>query len=151
MQFEGNAYFIVAKLTSKTCSFTSGNLMVPPNVEFTVLTDLKFPARRYFMQTSQGWAEKSWSVIEGFLSWRCNDANTPYSSLGEFILAQACGVSAVDCWQWCSGHYFHMSFLFFPVFFTPFFPFPPSRPFLLEGVLGSKNLFCESCLERPKT
>ena len=29
--------------------------------------------------------------------------------------------------------------------------FPPSRPFLIEGVLGSKNLFSESCLEQPKT
>ena len=38
-------------------------------------------------------------------------------------------------------------------FFFPFFPpvFSPSRPFLIEGVLGSKNLFSESCLERPKT
>ena len=36
-------------------------------------------------------------------------------------------------------------FLFFPPFFSP------SRPFLIEGVLGSKNLFRESCLERPKT
>ena len=36
-------------------------------------------------------------------------------------------------------------FLFF-LFFSP-----PSRPFLIDGVLGSKNLFSESCLERPKT
>ena len=28
---------------------------------------------------------------------------------------------------------------------------PPSRSFLIEGVLGSKNLFSESCLESPKT
>ena len=41
-------------------------------------------------------------------------------------------------------------FSFFPPFFSPFF-FPPSRPFLIEGVLGSKNLFSKSCLERPKT
>ena len=40
---------------------------------------------------------------------------------------------------------------FFPVF-SVFFPFfSPSRPFLIEGVLGSKNLFSESCLECPKT
>ena len=38
--------------------------------------------------------------------------------------------------------------LFF--FFSPVF-FSPSRPFLIEGVLGSKNLFSESCLECPKT
>ena len=37
-------------------------------------------------------------------------------------------------------------------FFFPFFSrFPPLRPFLIEGVLGSKNLFSESCLECPKT
>ena len=36
-------------------------------------------------------------------------------------------------------------FLFFPRFF-----FPPSQPFLIERVLGSKNLFSKSCLERPK-
>ena len=41
--------------------------------------------------------------------------------------------------------------LFSPFFFLPVFLFPPSRPFLIEGVLGSKNLFSESCLERPKT
>ena len=56
------------------------------------------------------------------------------------VLARACGVPAVgiravDCWQWRS--------------FFPFFS--PSRPFLIEGVLGSKNLFNESCLEYPKT
>ena len=39
------------------------------------------------------------------------------------------------------------------IFIIPFFfsPFPPSRPFLIGGVLGSKNLFSKSCLERPKT
>ena len=40
-------------------------------------------------------------------------------------LARACGVSAVgvravDCWQWRTAHYFHPSFLFFPVFFSRF-------------------------------
>ena len=71
------------------------------------------------------------------------------------ILVRACsvpavGVRAVDCWQWRSGHYFHPFFLcFFPVFSPPFFS--PLRPFLIEGVLGSKNLFSESYLERPKT
>ena len=39
--------------------------------------------------------------------------------------------------------------IFISLFF-PFFPFPPSRPFLIEGVVGSKNLFSESCLECPK-
>merc|ERR1712013_771128 len=33
--------------------------------------------------------------------------------------------------------------------FPFFFRFSPSRPFLIEGLLGSKNLFSESCLERP--
>ena len=37
-------------------------------------------------------------------------------------------------------------FFFFPLFFPVFFFlfFSPSRPFLIEGVLGSKNLFSES-------
>ena len=29
--------------------------------------------------------------------------------------------------------------------------FSPSQPFLIEGVLGSKNLIFENCLEHPKT
>ena len=41
-----------------------------------------------------------------------------------------------------SGHYFHHYF-FPPVFFSP------SSPFLIEGVLGSKNLFSESYSEQP--
>ena len=45
---------------------------------------------------------------------------------------------------------FFFIYFFFP-FFSPFFFPPPSRPFLIEGVLRSKNLFRESCLERPKT
>ena len=70
------------------------------------------------------------------------------------LLARACGVPAVgvravDCWQWRSGHYFHQSFLFFPPRF--FSRFSPSRPFLQERLLASKNLFSESCLECPKT
>ena len=43
--------------------------------------------------------------------------------------------------------FIRLFFFIFPLFF-PFFP--PSQPFLIEGVLGSKNLFSESCLERPK-
>ena len=42
-----------------------------------------------------------------------------------------------------------ISLFFFPPVFFPFFP--PSRHFFIEGVLGSKNLFSESCLKRPKT
>ena len=61
------------------------------------------------------------------------------------LLARACGFRAVDCWQWRSGHY---NLKFFP---SIFFRFPPSLPFFIEGVLGSKNLFSESCLECPKT
>ena len=53
-----------------------------------------------------------------------------------------------------SGHYFHHYFLFFPVFFfffSRFFFSPPSSPFLIEGVLGSKNLFSESDSKCPIT
>ena len=49
--------------------------------------------------------------------------------------------------------FIHIFFSFFPPFFFPFFSrffFSQSRPFLIEGVLGSKNLFSESCLECPK-
>ena len=48
-----------------------------------------------------------------------------------------------------SGHYFRHYFLLF--FFHFFFFSPPSRPFLIEGVLVSKNLFSESCLKWPIT
>ena len=45
--------------------------------------------------------------------------------------------------------YFHHYFFSIP-FHSIFFPFhSPSRPFLIEGVLGSKNLFSESCLKWP--
>ena len=40
----------------------------------------------------------------------------------------------------------------FTIIFFQFFQFSsisPSRPFLIEGVLGSKNLFSESCLKWP--
>ena len=43
-----------------------------------------------------------------------------------------------------SGHYFHHSFLFIS-FFSP-----PSSPFLIEGVLGSKNLYSKSWRKRQK-
>ena len=73
----------------------------------------------------------------------------------QWKLARACGipvvgVRAVDCWQTTLWPLFSsvFSFFFFPVFSPPFFP--PSLPFLI-GVLGSKNLFSESCLECPKT
>ena len=36
-------------------------------------------------------------------------------------------------------------------FFLSFVFFSPSSTFRIEGVLGSKNLFSESCLECPKT
>ena len=67
---------------------------------------------------------------------------------GIYLFARVCnvpvfGVRAVDCWKWHSGHYFHYSPP--PVFFL----FSPSRSFLMEGVLGSKNLFYEgACGER---
>ena len=44
-------------------------------------------------------------------------------------------------------YFHHYFFFFFPFFFFPFHS--PSRPFLIEGVLGSKNLFSESCLKWP--
>ena len=93
----------------------------------------------------------------------CNDLF--YTSIKDYwwmqktILARACGVPtvgvrSVDCWQWRSGHYFHPSFpLFFP-FFPPVFPphfFPSIATFSHRMSSRIKNLFCESCLERPNT
>ena len=39
-----------------------------------------------------------------------------------------------------ADRYLHFSFFPLPLLF-----FSPSQPFHIEGVLGSKNLFCESC------
>ena len=47
-----------------------------------------------------------------------------------------------------SGHY--KRHYFSPIFSIFHFFSPLSQPFLIEGVLGSKNLFSESCLECPK-
>ena len=44
--------------------------------------------------------------------------------------------------------YFHHYFPFHSIF-SIFSIFSPSRPFLIEGVLGSKNLFSESCVKWP--
>ena len=47
-----------------------------------------------------------------------------------------------------SGPLFSPLFIFFPFFFHFFHFFhSPSRPFLIEGVLGSKNLFGKSGLK----
>ena len=54
--------------------------------------------------------------------------------------------------NYVSGPLFSQLFFQFSIF-SPFFSsiFSPSRPFLIEGVLGSKNLFSKSWQERPKT
>ena len=41
--------------------------------------------------------------------------------------------------------------IFIIIFFFPFFFSPPLSPFLIEGVLGSKNLFSESGSKWPIT
>ena len=74
------------------------------------------------------------------------------------ILARACGVPvvgvrAVDCWQWRSGHYFHLSFLFFPpVFFSGFSGFfPPSRPtYSHRRSAQIKELILQKLLRMPR-
>ena len=48
--------------------------------------------------------------------------NVYHFELYDIILARAYGVPAdssraVDCWQWCSGHYFHQSSLLHSLFF----------------------------------
>ena len=107
----------------------------------------------YYMMTICVWLIYVWY---SFVSWTFHFLfDECISSIYELdwmnlILVRACGVPAVivravDCWQWRSGHYSHQSFLLRSLFFSPLLPF------LIEGVLGSKNLFSKSCLERPKT
>ena len=67
------------------------------------------------------------------------------------ILARAGGVPAVGVRRLTAGNDVVATIFIRLFFFFPPFLFSPSRPFLIEGVLGSKNLFSESCLERPKT
>ena len=71
--------------------------------------------------------QTSWK--NGTSGWRCSR-----SSLGGRL-----ATTIVD-------RYFHHHFFFFHFIH---FPFSPSRPFLIEGVLGSKNLFSESCVKWP--
>ena len=55
------------------------------------------------------------------------------------VAFQSVTVQAVD-WHDHSGLYFHYSFLLsLPLLF-----FSLSQPFNIEGVLGSKNLFCKT-------
>ena len=78
-----------------------------------------------------------------------------------FLLARACGVPAfgvrtVDCWQWRSGHYFHPSFLFFPVFSPSFSPpffsrfFPSVATFSHRMSARIKKLILRKLLRTPK-
>ena len=61
---------------------------------------------------------------------------------GRQKLAQACGVPAVDCWQWRRGHYFHPYFLFFPRRVDLLCHFgAPWRPFwILQAVRRCRRL-----------
>ena len=91
----------------------------------------------------------SWSPLGGRLATRL--VATISTVIFSFFLI---GTSGRRCsWSPLGGRlattlvdrYFHHYLLF------PFFPFSPSWPFLIEGVLGSKNLFSKSWLERPIT
>ena len=131
--------------TSCSSSFPSVSYFLVISICFSSLTSNSFDLLPFFFS----------SIVVTILV-QANDRDSLYLAtyLNLYvhlfaILARALGVPvvgvrAVDCWQQRSGHYFHQSFPFFPLF-------PQSRPFLIEGVLGSKNLFSESCLERPKT
>ena len=68
------------------------------------------------------------TVIIGTSGWRCSR-----SPLGGWL-----ATTFVD-------RYFHRYFVFFSIFSSP------SRPFLIEGVLGSKNLFSKSGSKWPIT
>ena len=75
----------------------------------------------------------SMTSIKGSTAFNYGDRYGNFGTSGRRSSGPAFGLS--------TGHYKrHL----FPIF-------SPSRPFLIEGVLGSKNLYSESCLERPKT
>ena len=99
------------------------------------------PKRSFFQLISAKFFFENWSIFG------------PKTQLARACGVPAVGVRAVNCWQWRSGHYTHQSFPFFLPIFSPFFLpffspfFSPSRPFLTEGVLGSKSLFSKSCLD----
>ena len=70
-----------------------------------------------FKYLCAGLYSQTWKATKGRL---CETLGGNWS-LSIFFLARACavpavGVRAVDCWQWRSGHCFHPSFPFFPVF-----------------------------------
>ena len=100
--------------------------------------------------------KKNGQVVLHFIDELHQGLESHWSSIRYVKLARECGVPAFG--RSTAGNdvvatIFIRLFFFFPFFFPVFFPvfFSPSRPFLIEGVLGSKNLFSESCLERPKT
>ena len=65
----------------------------------------------------------------------------------------AVGVRVVDCWQWCSGHYNHQSFLLFFPFFPPVFPFLfffSVATFSLRRSARIKKLILRKLLRMPK-
>ena len=72
--------------------------------------------------------------------------------LKDNILAQAVGVAVGrrSGRRLATKNVFIFIYFFPPIFFSRFF-FSPSSPFLIEGVLGSKNLFSESGSKWPIT
>ena len=94
-------------------------------------------------------AEKTLHVKDGKVGDLCNTWTLPII----LLLARAVGVAVgrrsggrLATTLVATKNVF-IFFLFF--FFT--FSFSPSRPFLIEGVLGSKNLFSESGSKWPIT
>ena len=67
-----------------------------------------------------------------------------HSHNSDVILARACGVPAVCVRRSTAGNDVVATIFIRLFFFPPVFFLSPSRPFLIEGVLGSKNLFSES-------
>ena len=167
--YEPNIWNSYAMMSKHSYSITSGQisvfrrlLLISPEYlsliwfNFTLRMQAHLTDHDRVCSISSG-AQEAGILIWG-QSWEINISGglmTWVAGLGDtkLVLAQAggvpaVGVRAVDCWQWRTGHYFHPYFLFL---FSRFSRFSPSRPFLIEGVLGSKNLFSKSCLKHPKS
>ena len=139
------------------------NMLFGPDIFSNIFLDPKF-LNPDFLWTQKFSKRKNFSDPTIFWGptffWTRNfiapkNISSPIFFLDPQFLARACGVPvvvirAVDCWQWRSCHYFHQSFLP-PPFYSPIFSaFSPLRPFLIEGVLGSKTYLAKVGLSAQK-
>ena len=83
-------------------------------------------------------------------------SNQPHVMLTRCCVVGSLGFCSQSLFGWSTGndinsHYFHDYFSFYFSSISLFLFSPPSTTFLIEGMLETKYLFCESWLECPKT